>query len=127
MALSIAIDEQSLINIITKLPLPFEMKQFWLEPGRCFSMKVELDGKDVKVKIAPFVTNGKLELKIIKVFAEGINIDVSSLVPMFTGKIENALSLEMKKFIDIDGNSIYINLPIQYVGISQTKVFIMRF
>lgn len=121
--LTFSIDEKTLKQLALSLP---EVKDLFIEPGRCITIKIEVDGKNAKIKIAPFVTTGKLELRIFKVFAEGININVASLVPLFLGKMKKTLSLELRRIIDIEGNSIFVFVPVKFVGIDKTGL-ILRF
>ena len=120
-------DEQALQIFFEQLKpfAPMKLKELWVEEDRCISIKCVANNIDLKIKFEPFPYKGQLGFKPIKVFAGGINVDISPSLGLFSGMINNFLKAK-KSLVQakIEGKTIVIPVQCIAAGISGKEVII---
>ncbi len=120
----LVIDEAALknmLNLAQPLLEDIELNDIYIEEGRCFSIVSHIQGKKLKVKLIPETQNGKFSLKIFKIFATGINIDLSGVMSLFKKQLEKVI----KDFpIEIKNSSIIFDIDSNFAGISDNNLVI---
>lgn len=122
--ISLVIDESALKNLLNLYDPHLEeveLNDIYIEEDRCFSIVMHLQGKKLKVKLIPEVNDGKFSIKIFKVFAEGLNINLTGVLSLFKRQLKKVVKdLPM----EIKNSSIIFDVQSSFAGISDDNLVI---
>jgi hypothetical protein len=129
--MNILIDEKSLDYIINNLnqsnSMPFKITDFWIEPGRCLSAKIDYGDISAKIKIQVLSERSMLSFKVFKVFAEGININLSGFISKFSGSINSIISgAKLSSLFSVRNDTLNTKIKIKFAGVTNSKELMIR-
>jgi hypothetical protein len=121
----IVIDEGAIKTLMPHL-LPFfpeniKLVDYFIEPNRCFTIKIKYDGKKITIKLRPVVYKGKLGVEIFKVFWDDMfQINLSILVRF----VKSILSKILSKYgCEVENEIIYLpEITSRFAGISMSEI-----